>query len=437
MAAWDLADHGTRPHGQGHNSLRRRGMPPHVVLQQPAPRACAGRRAVTAGRHCRSLRPRAHEAVNAVSWQAGQVRAERHTLLRRSRRVEGTCANQRAESAIRPLFHAAFSCESMEAEHKKVRESVHIGMHDRAEIVCSSRPAHACKAARYAVESGAHSNPTQADGPSEPAPPTLYPQPTSDKLADTAAPSSLITNDSVEPLATADEHGRSSLTIPARVLFERRAGAAAAADSECKYQLPSTYAVVPMVETSHGSVGHRVDHSYRAAAATASQAEEAGPHGVISNNQDYFSESFVVACHRSKETIHKVACLSVPFLCSCSCSNTNFFFVKMIILQFETAEHRKPGTSAPQGEPGPPPSVLTPQSVTMHYNTCGRCRDALPGHYLCCSSQDKCTPALLHRTGGSSIPSGRRRILVQGHPFPPPSHARVAILLQCQSKGNH
>ena len=122
---------------------------------------------------------------------AGQVRAERHTLRHRPRCVQGTCAKQRAESAIRPLCHAAFSCESMEAEHKKVRESVHIGMHDRAEIVCSSRPAHACKAARYAVESGAHSNPTQADGPSEPAPPTPYPQPTSDKLADTAASSSL------------------------------------------------------------------------------------------------------------------------------------------------------------------------------------------------------------------------------------------------------
>ena len=34
----------------------------------------------------------------------------------------------------------------------------------------------------------------------------------------------------------------------------------------------------------------------------------------------------------------------------------------MIILQKETTEHRKPWTSAPRGEPGPPPSVLTPQS---------------------------------------------------------------------------
>ena len=54
--------------------------------------------------------------------------------------------------------------------------------------------------------------------------------------------------------------------------------------------------------------------------------------------------------------------------------------------------------------------------VTLHYRACGRCRDALPGHYLCFSSNDKCNNALLHRTGGSSIPSGRRRILVQGTP---------------------
>jgi hypothetical protein len=35
---------------------------------------------------------------------------------------------------------------------------------------------------------------------------------------------------------------------------------------------------------------------------------------------------------------------------------------KMIILQVETTEHRELRTSAPQGEPGSPPSVLTPQS---------------------------------------------------------------------------
>ena len=34
----------------------------------------------------------------------------------------------------------------------------------------------------------------------------------------------------------------------------------------------------------------------------------------------------------------------------------------MIILHKGTEEHRDAGTSAPQGEPGTPPSVLTPQS---------------------------------------------------------------------------
>ena len=82
----------------------------HPAFLRGAPRS--GQRSYT---ECSdpSLRPaRAHEAINAVSWQAGQVRAERHTLLHRSRRVEGTCANQRAESAVRPLCHAAFSCET-------------------------------------------------------------------------------------------------------------------------------------------------------------------------------------------------------------------------------------------------------------------------------------------------------------------------------------
>ena len=74
--------------------------------------------------------------------------------------------------------------------------------------------------------------------------------------------------------------------------------------------------------------------------------------------------------------------------------------------------------------------------VTMHYNTCGRCRDALPGHYLCCSGlTDRLPPGA--QGGGASLPSGWKRILVQGHPRPPPSHARAAILLQCHIKGNH
>ena len=44
------------------------------------------------------------------------MRAERLTLLHRSRRVEGTCAKQRAESAIRPLCHC-LACERVQTDH--------------------------------------------------------------------------------------------------------------------------------------------------------------------------------------------------------------------------------------------------------------------------------------------------------------------------------
>ena len=57
--------------------------------------------------------------------------------------------------------------------------------------------------------------------------------------------------------------------------------------------------------------------------------------------------------------------------------------------------------------------------VTLHYRTCGRCRDALPGHYLCFCSDDKCNNALLHRAGGVINPVGP-----EAHPCagaPPPS----------------
>jgi hypothetical protein len=42
--------------------------------------------------------------------------------------------------------------------------------------------------------------------------------------------------------------------------------------------------------------------------------------------------------------------------------------------------------------------------VTLHCNTCGGCRDALPGHYLCCDGvPDKCNHALLHVAGWGVI----------------------------------
>ena len=56
----------------------------------------------------KGLRPRAggRRGVSIrehVRWEAAQMRREQLTWHRRARRVEGTCANQRAESAIRPL----------------------------------------------------------------------------------------------------------------------------------------------------------------------------------------------------------------------------------------------------------------------------------------------------------------------------------------------
>ena len=55
-------------------------------------------------RHAATLRPRAGQASvrEHVSWEAGHARRERLTLLRRDRRVEGTCATseQRARSAL-------------------------------------------------------------------------------------------------------------------------------------------------------------------------------------------------------------------------------------------------------------------------------------------------------------------------------------------------
>ena len=109
---------------------------------------------------------------------------------------------------------------------------------------------------------------------------------------------------------------------------------------------------------------------------------------------------------------------------------------KMIILHKGPAEHRDAWTSAPRGEPGTPPSVLTPQSpctIERAVSVGTLYQDTI---YAAAVGTNVTTPFCTGR-GGSSIPSGRRRILVQGHPRPPPSHARAAILLQCQIKGNH
>ena len=101
---------------------------------------------------------------------------------------------------------------------------------------------------------------------------------------------------------------------------------------------------------------------------------------------------------------------------------------KMIILHKGPAEHRDPGTSSPQGEPGTPPSVLTPQSPCTVERAVGvgaLYRDTI---YAAASGTNVTTPFCTGR-GGSSLPPGRGRVLGQGRPRPPPSHARAAIAL--------
>ena len=112
------------------------------------------------------------------------------------------------------------------------------------------------------------------------------------------------------------------------------------------------------------------------------------------------------------------------------------FEKKMIILQKEITEHREPGTSAPQGEPGPPPSVLTPQSPCTTTRAVG-VGTLYQDTIYAAAARTNVTPALLHRTGGVINPVGPEEHPCAGAPPPPPSHARAAILLQCQIKGNH
>ena len=79
---------------------------------------------------------------------------------------------------------------------------------------------------------------------------------------------------------------------------------------------------------------------------------------------------------------------------------------KMIILHKGTEEHRDAGTSAPQGEPGTPPSVFTPQSPCTATRAVGvgtLYRDTI----YAATAIDKrdCTGfTLTHIAGGSSLP---------------------------------
>ena len=110
---------------------------------------------------------------------------------------------------------------------------------------------------------------------------------------------------------------------------------------------------------------------------------------------------------------------------------------KMIILHKGTEEHRTAGTSAPQGEPCVPPSVLTPQSPCTATRAVGvgtLYRDTI----YAATAMDKCNNALLHRAGGVITPAGPG-----AHPWsgaPPPSAEPVLerqIDLQFQIRGNN
>ena len=76
--------------------------------------------------------------------------------------------------------------------------------------------------------------------------------------------------------------------------------------------------------------------------------------------------------------------------------------------------------------------------VTLHYNTCGGCRGALLGHYLCCSRETNVTHALLHRARGVINP-----VKFEAHPGSGALPLSTEPVLERQSpckrqvKGNH
>ena len=76
--------------------------------------------------------------------------------------------------------------------------------------------------------------------------------------------------------------------------------------------------------------------------------------------------------------------------------------------------------------------------VTLHCNTCGGCRDALEGHYLCCSGLDKCNNTLLHGAGGVITPVGPGAHPWSGAP-PPSAVPMLGWQMACNviSKVNH
>ena len=99
----------------------------------------------------------------------------------------------------------------------------------------------------------------------------------------------------------------------------------------------------------------------------------------------------------------------------CVWTHTEHEKKKMIILQKETTEHREPGDISPRGEPWPPPSVLTPQSPCTIERAVGVGTLYQDTIYASAATTNVTTPFCTGR-GGSSIPSGRGRVLVRGAP---------------------
>ena len=109
----------------------------------------------------------------------------------------------------------------------------------------------------------------------------------------------------------------------------------------------------------------------------------------------------------------------------------------MIILHKGTAEHRTAWTSTPQGEPGVPPTVLTPHPPCTAERAVGVGtleRDTI----YAAAAETNVTNALLHRAGGVITPAG-----LGAHPWsgaPPPSAEPVLerqIGLRFQIRGNN
>ena len=123
-------------------------------------------------------------------------------------------------------------------------------------IACIPHTAHACKAARFTTRRGAHSRSARAGAPNEPTLPTRCPQPTSENLADTAALSLPISNDSIELVATAEDHdGAVSPLLRSCSPNSERGRCCGCSIHGFKPDMTTMYAVVDVAETSHGNAG--------------------------------------------------------------------------------------------------------------------------------------------------------------------------------------